>query len=154
MTRATLTAPDPLAPLRQKVQVLRRQVPTMADDDTWRAALVLVTGAASTRAMTERQLRDVAEYLHKAGAPRTAPARAKAPAKPRYTDTAQLSKIRALWVALALAGKLTDPSDQAMEAFVRRQTRQDIGLLSPRDANGVIEALKAWCRRVGVAYEG
>lgn len=151
MTRATLTA-NPLAPLRQKVQALRRQVPPMADDETWRAFLGLTTGVTSTRAMTERQLRDVVEYLHKAGAPRIAPARAKAPG--RYTDTAQMTKIRALWVVLAQAGKLTDPSDKAMEAFVRRQTRQDIGMLSPADARGVIESLKAWCRRVGVAHEG
>jgi len=149
MTRKpSAAAPDPLAPLRRKVQTLRRQVPAMADDEVWRAMLALTTGGiTSTRVMTERQLRAVVEALHKAGAPRTAPARAKAPARPRYTDTAQLRMIRGLWIDAHKAGAVRDPSEPALTAFVRRVTRQDIGVLSPRDANGVIEAIKAMVAR-------
>lgn len=147
MTRVTLTA-DPLAPLRQKVQVLRRQVRAMADDETWRAFLGLTTGGAtSTRAMSERQLLGVVEALHKAGAPRTAPARAKAPARPRYVNTAQVGKVRALWITAHQAGAVRDPSEPALAAFVRRVTGQDIGMLSPRNANRAIEAIKAMIAR-------
>lgn len=153
MTRATLTA-NPLAPLRQKVQVLRRQVPRMADDETWRAFLGLTTGVTSTRAMSEAQLRAAVEALHKAGAPRTAPARAKALARPRYADTAQIGKIRALWITAHQAGAVRDPSEPALVAFMRRVTRQDIGVLSPRDANGVIEAIKAMIARTGGKAQG
>lgn len=154
------TAPvknDPLQPLRVKVQTLRRQVPAMADEDTWRAFLGLAAdGVTSTRAMTERQLKAVVDGLHKAGAPRTAARTGRAgaaPAKSRYAASPQLGKIRALWITLADAGVVRDRSDAALEAFVRNRTGQEVGRLDAAAAGRAIEALKAMARRKGVVPE-
>lgn len=154
-TVKNVASSDTLAPLRTKVQTLRRQVPAMADEDTWRAFLGLTTnGATSTRAMTERQLRAVVEGLHKAGAPRVPSTRAarlgKAAAKPRYAATAQLGKIKALWITLADAGVVRDRSDAALETFIRNRTGQDVGQLDATGGTRAIEALKSMARRKGV----
>ncbi len=156
-TVKTPTTSDALKPLRTKVQTLRRTVPTMADDDTWRAFLGLSTGGVvSTRAMSESQLRAVVEALHRAGAPRVSSARARssAPAvKPRYAPSPQLGKIRALWITLADAGVIHDRSDAALEVFVRNRTGQDVGVLDSAGAGRAIEALKQMARRKGVTVE-
>ncbi|MGQ9370551.1 regulatory protein GemA [Azospirillum sp. A39] len=133
---------DPLAPLRAKVQVLRRLVPALADDDTWRAFLsVHAGGQTSTRAMAEAQLRSVVRGLHDAGAPRAAPGAGR---RQRYADSAQLRMIRGLWIDLHRRGAVRDASEKALARFVQHQTRQDMGALAPAAANRVIEALKAW----------
>ncbi|SMH62859.1 regulatory protein GemA [Azospirillum agricola] len=147
MTRTVKTPAtvDALKPLRTKVQVLRRQVPDLADDDVWRPWLAHVTGGTtSTRSMTETQLRAVVDALHGAGAPRKAPA---AIGRRRYTDTAQMAMIRGLWLELADLGAVRDRSEAALAAFVKRQTRQDVGWLSPQVAVRVVEALKSWRTR-------
>lgn len=63
-------------------------------------------------------------------------------------DGWQAEKMRRLWSELGQAGKLADPSERGLNAFVKSQT----GMASPRflpsrDANRVIEALKAWLAR-------
>lgn len=136
-----------------KAQTLRRQVAGLGEDDVWREFLGRhADGETSTRAMSERQLVAVIEALHRAGAPRMA---AKANGRPRYAASPQVAKIRALWIALADAGVIRDRSERAMSAFVRRQTKQDIGALSPAAANTVIEGLKAMAARAraGVAVQ-
>lgn len=143
-TVRTPASSDALKPLRAKVQTLRRQVPALAEDDVWRDWLANIAGATSTRAMTEAQLRDVVTGLHRAGAPRVPPKAGGA----RYTDTAQMAMIRGLWSELADLGAIRDRGELALAAFVRRQTRQDIGRLSPQSAASVIEALKSWRARV------
>lgn len=148
MTRTTKApvAPDALKPLRTKVQTLRRQVPALAEDDAWRDFLTVnAAGIASTRAMTKAQLGAVVTALHKAGAPRKPPAWA---GRPRHADTAPMAMIRGLWIELSDLGAVKDRSEAALAAFVTRQTRQDIGRLSPTAASSVIEALKSWRDRV------
>ncbi|NYZ12869.1 regulatory protein GemA [Azospirillum sp. RWY-5-1] len=143
---------DPLAKLRAKVQTLRRQVPTLADDAVWRPFLALHAGGIdSTRAMSEPQLKAVVRALHDAGAPKR-PGRAGGK-RQRYADSPQYSKARVLWIALADAGKVRDRSDAALAAFVARQTRQDIGRLTPERWAMVIEALKDWAARADVHME-
>ncbi len=144
-------ASDALKPLIAKVQTLRRQLPALAEDDAWRDFLAVnAAGIESTRAMTEAQLRAVVTALHKAGAPRKPSATA---GRRRYTDTAQMAMIRGLWLELANLGAVEQRSETALAAFVRRQTRQDIGQLSPQAAAGVIEALKSWRARVSTGPE-
>lgn len=138
--------PDPLADIRRKVQTLRRLVPDLNDDDTWRAFLANhAQGETSTRAMRLGQLEAVVNALHAAGAPKRP---AKAAGKRWLADTAQMGMIRALWLQLHGLGAVDSAAETAIGAFVKRMTRQDIGVLSPRDANVVIEALKAWLKRV------
>lgn len=129
-----------------KVQTLRRQVPALADDDAWRDFLAAnADGERSTRAMSVKQLEAIVEALHRAGAPRRPP---KA-GKPRYTGS-QMGKARALWIELANADVVANRSEAALNAFVSRQTGQELGFLSPHEARKVIEALKAIGRRHGV----
>jgi phage gp16-like protein len=131
-----------LKPLIAKVQTLRRQVPALADDTVWREFLANhASGQRSTRAMTERQLTAVVDALHRAGAPRVH-------GTPRHGG-GQMGKIRALWIELAKAGAVRTGSEEALAAFVKRQTGQDLGTLPPAAARAVIEALKAWAERAG-----
>ena len=61
-----------------------------------------------------------------------------------------LGKARALWRALHDLGEVREPSDQALAAFVKRQTGiEALEWLTPGEAYKVIEALKAWCGRAG-----
>jgi phage gp16-like protein len=61
----------------------------------------------------------------------------------------QARMIHLLWWNLGRAAKLRDASDRGLRHFVRRQTGRDaLEWLSANEANGVIEGLKAWRRRV------
>jgi len=137
-------AADPLAAIRQKVQILRRQVSSL-NDDTWRAFLANHAGGqTSTRAMDRRQLEAVVNALHAAGAPKLPP---KSAGKRRLADTAQMSMIRALWLQLHELGAVDSTTEAAIAAFVRRMVGQEMGVLAPAKANTVIEGLKAWLKR-------
>lgn len=119
-----------------------------------------VTGVASAGDMTVQQRK---RYLaHLAGLQATmAVARGekpayvpKRPAQQRSVDDEQderWHKARALWAALARAGVVHNDTDQALMAYVRRQEHVDAWrFMNSLQINNVIEALKRWCRRVGV----
>lgn len=132
--------PDGLKRVIQAIQATRRQVAGLADDETWRAWLAKRPGGVtSLREMEGRQLGAVLDDLHKAGALRRT---ADQHGRRRYVDDQQMKMIRGLWIELHKAGKVRNPSEEALGAFVRRQTRQDMGALSPAAAAAVIEALK------------
>lgn len=64
-----------------------------------------------------------------------------------------VGKIKALWHCLYWLGEVERDSEQALSAFVRRQTGvSSIRFLDHRKAFGVIEALKAWLERAGVSW--
>lgn len=130
--------PDKQAKLIKAIQTCRRKVAGLDDDGAWRDFLAANAGGDSLRAMSGPQLGRVLDALHHAGAPR----KAAAPMS-RYADDNQTRMIRGLWLALADSGVVRDPSEAALNAFVKRQTRQDIGRLTPAAAAKVIEALKA-----------
>lgn len=80
----------------------------------------------------------------------------------RMSGTAQTAYIRFLWDGLKNAGQLKDSSEHALRAFVVHQSApyhpQKAGysapeLMPPRVAQRVIEHLKHWCKRTGVATE-
>lgn len=61
----------------------------------------------------------------------------------------QARLIRVLWLRLHRAGAVHERSEQAMNAFARRLTGVgEVRRLNSRQANTVIEALKAWLARV------
>jgi hypothetical protein len=126
------------------IQTCRRKVEGLAEDDAWRDFLAAITGGRNLTAMTGPQLGKVIDALHACGAPRVAPKHGT----PRHADSKQMRLIRGLWIDLSrLKGGVRDPSEVALAAFVKRQTGQDIGRLSPVAAGQVIEALKAWASR-------
>lgn len=122
------------------IQACRRHVPGLDDDGAWRALLERVTGKTSLRAMNAPEMGRVLDALHAAGAPRKGGS--------RYA-TKQARMARGLWAELGRAGTVRNPSDQALDAFVRRQTGIDAArwLTDPAEAGKVIEALKAMRRR-------
>jgi len=74
------------------------------------------------------------------------------PAQQRPPGGWQAAKIRKLWKLLGDAGVLRDPSERGLGEFVQAQA----GMSSPnflpaKDANRVVEALKAWCARKGLS---
>lgn len=63
-------------------------------------------------------------------------------------------KARALWAALAKASQVHTDTDAALMAYVKRQTHlEHWRFLNGHQVNSVIEALKRWCVRTGVATQ-
>jgi phage gp16-like protein len=63
-------------------------------------------------------------------------------------------KVVALWVRLAVAGKLRNGSDAALQSFVKRQTGISwLGWCDDGQLWRLIEALKSWAKREGVEIE-
>ncbi|WP_431282705.1 regulatory protein GemA [Humitalea sp. 24SJ18S-53] len=140
----TKARPDAMKRLVVAIQVRRRKLEGLAEEADWRAFLGRVTaGEVSLRAMNGRQLGKVLDALHDAGAPRSA----GGPQRSRYADDPQTKMMRGLWIELHQAGRVRNPSEEALNAFVKRQTQQDMGALSAARAAAVIEALKGMMNR-------
>jgi phage gp16-like protein len=130
------------------IQACRSQVPTLKDDDAWRDYLTRETGKNSLRAMSLRDLNRIVEALRRDGVKKTSGRKAGA----RYRrGTPQQAMIRGIWIDLAKAGAVRDPSEAALAAFVKRTTGVEaLNWLDAAQANKVIEALKSWAGRVGL----
>lgn len=122
-----------------------------------------VTGKYSAAEMTALERRQYLAHLSNLQA-QVATARGEKPAYTPKQQPAQRSadddqddrwyKARALWAALAAAGHVHTDTDAALTAYVKRQTHMDHWrFLNGHQVNSVIEALKRWCRRVGVPIE-
>jgi hypothetical protein len=87
-----------------------------------------------------------------------APRPNKRPYVQRSADDSQderWGKARALWHALAQAGAVRIDTDAALQAYVKRQTKlEHWRFLNGYQVNGVIEALKKWCKRLDVEVSG
>lgn len=128
---------------RRAVHASRRQVPGLEEDHVWRAFLGNVTGGqTSVSAMTLPECGKVLDALRARGARST---------RPRL-DEAQLRMARGLWIELHKAGVVRNGSDAALDKFAHRQTKAGrLEWCGPDQANKVIEALKDWSKRAGVA---
>lgn len=115
------------------------------DDDTYRAMLCRVTGKQSAKDLTETERTKVIEEMRRAGFKKLSrPAQMQLEGK-------YAKKLQALWIAGWNLGLISDNSDKALLAFVKRQTGIDHTrfLRDSNDAFKVIEALKAWLARAG-----
>lgn len=66
----------------------------------------------------------------------------------KLADDPQSKKIRALWLELHQTGKVKNPAEGALIAYVKRMTNCNaLQWLSIRQASTVIEALKQWLER-------
>lgn len=115
------------------------------DDDTYRAALVHVTGKSSSADMTELERQKVLEHFRQSGFRAAATGRRK-PLEGKFA-----AKLQALWIAGWNLGLVRDRDDRALVAFVKRQTGIDHVrfLRHGEDAMKAIEALKGWLERSG-----
>lgn len=126
-----------------KVHVARKRM--ALDEDSYRGLLRRVTGRGSAGDCTDGELHAVLAEFRRLGFDATP----RPPPGPR----AQLRMIAALWAELAPC--LSDTSEEALRAFVRRQTADKanprgvmaVEWLDAQQANKVIEGLKAWLKR-------
>lgn len=113
------------------------------DDATGRDLYERVTGKRSLAAMTETEINRVVQELRDKGfKPATKGAR-------RPLEGKFVKKLQALWIAAWNLGLVKNRDDEALIAFVKRQTKLDHVrfLRDADDARKAIEALKAWMAR-------
>ncbi len=71
--------------------------------------------------------------------------------QPRRLNGPQ-GKIRALWIRLGQAGRLTSRTDRALDTWVKRTVKVErLEWVKDVEASTCIEALKQWCAREKVA---
>ena len=123
-------------------------------EDARRDLLERITGHRSSADCTDAQLVKVLDEYRRLGwapsnAPRTAPAApSKAARKPATSPMAK--KARAMWISLHQLGAVRDPSENALEAFGKRQLGVDrLQWADEGQAFRLIEALKAIAERHG-----
>jgi len=77
------------------------------------------------------------------------------PFKPSATyESAMARKVVAIWVNLALAGKLRSSSDVALQSYVKRMSGVDnLAWCDEQQLWTLIEALKKWAKREGVELD-
>lgn len=111
------------------------------DEDTYRAALVSITGKASAKDMTEAERNKVVAVFRDRGSK---------PAE-KGLQGPFAKKLQALWISAWNLGIVRDRSDGAMLAFIKRQTGIDHTrfLIDAADARKAVEALKGWMAREG-----
>lgn len=132
------------------VYACRRKVAGLDDETTWRDFLKATVRKDRLRDMNGAELGRVIDALHAKGAPK-AP---KAAGRRVLADDPQAMKIRAMWLALASISQVKDTSEAAIAAWAGRQLRKvvaDLRFLTGAEKRRLIEALKAWCERVGLA---
>jgi phage gp16-like protein len=122
------------------------------DDDTYRL-LLSGYGAKSSKdraftfAKADELLKDLEGKAVAAGAWEKRKPASKARAK-KLADDPQSKKIRQLWIELHQVGKVKNPAESALLAYVKRMTGVNaLQWLSSRQASTVIEALKQWLER-------
>lgn len=115
------------------------------DDETYRAALVQVTGKSSSAAMTEPERQKVLEHFRQKGF------KARSTGSRKRLEGRFAPKLQALWIAGWNLGLVRDRDDRALVAFVKRQTGiEHVRFLRHgQDAIKAIEALKGWLSRAG-----
>lgn len=120
------------------------------DDDTYRAVLVRATGKPSAGDMTpaehDRALAELRRLGFKSIQGGGTSSRARKGLQGRFAK-----KLQALWIAGYNLGIVRDRRDEALLAFVKRQTGIDHVrfLRDTADARKAVEALKAWLAREG-----
>lgn len=128
------------------------------DKDAAEALKRAITGVASSADMSYEQRSKYIGHLKRLQASRKGATgstyTAKRPKLQRSLSDShdeRWSKARALWGLMARNGIVRVDSDQALMAYVSRQTRTSHWrFLNGHQINAVIESLKAWCGRCGV----
>ena len=141
------TAPKPpttdarRAKLIKTIQVGRREL--RMDEPTYRAMLARVGGAESLKDMPLSKMIDVLEHLKKSGFQ----LRSKSGDRSQATGSFA-RKVRALWLFLHTLEVVRDPSERALNAYVKRIAKvEDLRWVRPHDQEAVIETLKKWTMR-------
>lgn len=138
-----------------KLQIERKSR-GLADEDDWRDFVERQTGERQLRHLDARGLQQVLDALV-GSSPSPASGRTPAPSSSVRLSGPYAGKLRALWLSGWNLGVVRNRSDEALLAFVKRQTGLDHDrfLRDGRSAARVIEALKDMLARDGgVMWEG
>ena len=145
------------------IHVIKGQLKLTVDD--YRALLQQLTGKDSSKGMTDTELQKVRSHLsglaHKMGVGKPQTVSTHQQHKPgEVTRTGygrfgtfkvaspKERKVWAMWHDLGSKGKLDNPSNQALQAWVKRQTGVDqMRFCSDKQMNELIESLKLWAGR-------
>ena len=123
-----------------KIQIAKKQL-NMVEDD-YRQALLDQTGRNSLKDCSDAQLARVVAFMKSKGFS-SLPAN-KGAAHP------MARKARAMWISLYQLGAVHNGSEQALEAFAKRQLKcERMVWANQRDSYKLIEALKAMADRAG-----
>ncbi len=115
------------------------------DEETYRDVLWAVARVRSSKDLDWTGRKKLLEHFKAKGWKPAPPKRAKA-AKP--VSAGQEGMIRLLWSELHEAGKVRDPSDAALGAWLtRNKWPQRVEWLDGRQVTQAIEALKKWLNR-------
>ncbi|MCH4295596.1 regulatory protein GemA [Shewanella sp. 3B26] len=133
----------------------------LLDEDTYRSLLKGITGKDSLRAMGLHELETVLEVLkqkgfkpHKGEGRQTTARRLSKPSG--HSKLALIDRIVAVWITMGHHLVITDPSEAALDAYVRRMTSKANGVgmgvdsvrwLDEVQAVKVLESLKNWHKR-------
>lgn len=114
------------------------------DEETRRDKMELVTGKRSASDCTDGQLRQVLDAIN--GAAR--------PSARRKADSPIAKKARALWLSAHNLGLVSDPSESALRAWVKRQYGvDDLAFVPAAKSFAVLEGLKQMNKRAGVNWQ-
>lgn len=117
------------------------------EEEVYRELLRSTTGQTSTTEMRVDQLEDVLTRMKGLGFKVRVP-KAKGTQR-RLAHAPQDRKIRALWLSLHEAGGVRDPSEAALNAWVKRETGVEaLQWVDGEQASKLIEKLKMWLNRV------
>jgi phage gp16-like protein len=134
------------ASLIRLIHVARRDL--ALDDDAYRAIIQAQAGGKTSSAdCTPEELDAIVSHFKRCGF-HVKPAKKAQQSRPLANDQ-QSKKIRALWLVLHQVGKVRDPSESALAAFVKRMTGVEaLQWLTGAQASRIIEHLKQWQDRV------
>lgn len=115
------------------------------DDETYRAILWAVARVRSAKDLDWTGRKRVLEHFKAKGWKPAAPKKAKASTP---VESGQPGLVRSLWSDLHEAGKVRDPSDAALGAWLKRNHWPERPeWLDGRQITQAIEALKQWLER-------
>lgn len=129
-----------------KIHVAKKQLGL--DEDDYRQILLEEAGRTSAGDCSEAELERVLRRFEAKGFKPLPKAGAQAASRPAQHPVAR--KARALWISLHHLGAVEKPSEQALEAFARRQLKcERLVWADQRQGYRLIEALKAMAVRHG-----
>lgn len=146
------------AQLIRLVHVAKRELGL--DEQAYCEAINAVAkGKTSCSQLLDWELGSLLESFKAAGFKRRSNGQQKrrlSPPSEAPVKTAEIRKIRAIWIAMHGHGFVSDPSETALNSYVKRMTARlndgvgvaEVGWLNEWLATKVLEALKAWHRRV------
>lgn len=129
-----------------KIEVAKKELGL--DDEAYRDVIAAqFPGKTSRTQLGTGQLVDLIEHFKSLGfKPRRAAPKRAGRKNLAGSDTAR--KMRALWISLYHLGVISDPSESALGAFIKRQAKvDDAAFVTPEQGYKVIEALKFWAAR-------